>query len=228
MKCTDTAPVISVAGAGGKTTTIERIAQNYREQGRPVIVTTTTHMAVSCDPRFLLEPSMEKLAIMLRQQGWAWVGLPAENGKMKAVPEGFLKQILAMKLPVLIEADGARGLPCKAPAAHEPVIIPETTHVLSVYGLDAVGGQIKDVCCRPQETARILNKSLSDRILPEDIAVLGLSPRGGRKNVGENMKYSVILNKADDTMRRETAAEICREFNKRGFTDVFITAKVQV
>ena len=46
---------------------------------------------------------------------------------------------LAEQILVLIEADGARRLPLKVPAEHEPVIPEMTTHVLSVYGLDSIG-----------------------------------------------------------------------------------------
>ena len=46
---------------------------------------------------------------------------------------------------MLIEADGAKCLPLKVPAEHEPVILPETTHVLSLYGMDAVGGVMEKV-----------------------------------------------------------------------------------
>lgn len=37
--------VVSVTGAGGKTSLIWRLAEELRETGRRVIVTTTTHMA---------------------------------------------------------------------------------------------------------------------------------------------------------------------------------------
>ena len=42
---------------------------------------------------------------------------------------------------ILIEADGARMMPCKVPAAYEPVILPETDTVLGVLGLDAERSQ---------------------------------------------------------------------------------------
>ena len=53
--------------------------------------------------------------------------------KMKAVSEVFFKEICELGVPVIVEADGARRMPCKVPAAHEPVIVPRTTTVCSVY-----------------------------------------------------------------------------------------------
>lgn len=202
-------PVVSAAGAGGKTSAIRRLAQEYIESGQRVIVTTTTHMMVEDRPWFLLEPSAEKMGELLAAYGQAWVGTPAPGGKMQGVPCEFLDKIWKMGLPVLIEADGARRLPLKVPGEQEPVILPETTHVLSVYGLDAVGQRIEDVCFRPERAAELLDKKITERVTAEDIAFLAASDRAGRKGCPPEAVYTVVLNKADDRKRRECALEIC-------------------
>ena len=202
-------PVVSAAGAGGKTSAIRRLAQEYIESGQRVIVTTTTHMMVEDRPWFLLEPSAEKMGELLAAYGQAWVGTPAPGGKMQGVPCEFLDKIWEMGLPVLIEADGARKLPLKVPGEQEPVILPETTHVLSVYGLDAVGQRMEDVCFRPERAAELLDKKITERVTAEDIAFLAASDRAGRKGCPPEAVYTVVLNKADDRKRRECALEIC-------------------
>ena len=202
-------PVVSAAGAGGKTSAIRRLAQEYIESGQRVIVTTTTHMMVEDRPWFLLEPSAEKMGELLAAYGQAWVGTPAPGGKMQGVPCEFLDKIWKMGLPVLIEADGARKLPLKVPGEQEPVILPETTHVLSVYGLDAVGQRMEDVCFRPERAAELLDKKITERVTAEDIAFLAASDRAGRKGCPPEAVYTVVLNKANDRKRRECALEIC-------------------
>ena len=202
-------PVVSAAGAGGKTSAIRRLAQEYIESGQRVIVTTTTHMMVEDRPWFLLEPSAEKMGELLAAYGQAWVGTPAPGGKMQGVPCEFLDKIWKMGLPVLIEADGARKLPLKVPGEQEPVILPETTHVLSVYGLDAVGQRMEDVCFRPDRAAELLDTKITERVTAEDIAFLAASDRAGRKGCPPEAVYTVVLNKADDRKRRECALEIC-------------------
>ena len=202
-------PVVSAAGAGGKTSAIRRLAQEYIESGQRVIVTTTTHMMVEDRPWFLLEPSAEKMGELLAAYGQAWVGTPAPGGKMQGVPCEFLDKIWEMGLPVLIEADGARKLPLKVPGEQEPVILPETTHVLSVYGLDAVGQRIEDICFRPERAEELLDKKITERVTAEDIAFLAASDRAGRKGCPPEAVYTVVLNKADDRKRRECALEIC-------------------
>lgn len=217
-------PVISITGAGGKTTTVSRLAGEYRKRHIPVIVTTTTHMLIEAAPWFVLEPSMDQALEVLDREGMVWLGIPAQGGKMKAPPESFFKQLLQTGYPVLIEADGAKRLPLKAPAEHEPVILKETTHVLYICGLDAVGQSIQDVCFRPELAAGILGKRITDPVRPEDILNLALSPAGGRKGILPAMKYHMILNKADTREREQTAKDICTLAAMRGMTDILVTA----
>lgn len=217
-------PVISVIGAGGKTTTITRLAFEYRKRHIPVIVTTTTHMKIEDAPWFLLEPSIEKAVEVLNQEGMVWAGIPTEDGKMKAPPDWFLAQLLQCGCPVLIEADGAKRLPMKAPAEHEPVLLKETTHVLNICGLDAVGSPFQEVCFRPALAAGILGKQITDRVCPEDILNLALSAKAGKKGITPDMKYSIILNKADTREREHMAATICSQAVMQGMAELLVTA----
>ena len=216
-------PVVAAAGAGGKTSTIRRLAQEYVRSGQQVIVMTTTRMMAEERPWFLLEPSEEKMRELLAAYGQAWVGTPAPGGKMQGVPCEFLEIIWKMGLPVLIEADGARRLPLKVPGEQEPVILPETTHVLSVYGLDAVGGKIGDVCFRPERAAALLNKNITEQITVEDVAFLAASEQAGRKGCPKGAVYTVILNKADDLRRRGYALEICNMLKEEGIENTIVT-----
>ena len=221
--CGIPSPVISAVGAGGKTSSIRCLAQEYVERGQRVIVLTTTHMTAEDRPWFLLEPSEEKMRELLAAYGQAWVGTPAPGGKMQGVPCEFLEIIWKMGLPVLIEADGARRLPLKVPGEQEPVILPETTHVLSVYGLDAVGQRLEDVCFRPERAAELLDKNITERVTAEDIAFLAASDQAGRKGCPPEAVYTVVLNKADDRKRRECALEICRMLREKEIGNVIVS-----
>uniref|UniRef100_UPI0006D0D296 hypothetical protein n=1 Tax=Mediterraneibacter glycyrrhizinilyticus TaxID=342942 RepID=UPI0006D0D296 len=39
-------PILSITGAGGKTTTALHLAYEYKEVGNPAVVTTSTHLAI--------------------------------------------------------------------------------------------------------------------------------------------------------------------------------------
>lgn len=220
----DPAPVVSVAGAGGKTTILHTLAEEYARAGEHVVVTTTTHIVDEGKEYFLLDPSVEKIRQYLETFRQVWVGRPAPGGKLKGLAEPVFGELLTWDIPLLIEADGAKRMPLKVPAAHEPVIPEETTHLLSVYGLDAVGRTFKEVCFRFELACPFLKMNETDTVTAEDIAFLAASEQGGRKSCPGSAVYTVILNKADDPDWRELALEICRMLEREGISDVIVTS----
>lgn len=243
-RCPARCPVVSAVGAGGKTTTLHRLAEDFVRQGQQAVVTTSTHILEEDEPYFLRAAAGESLteqqlreaakafADQVREKldrfGQVWTGSPAPGGKLCGLPGSFLEQIRELGVPVLIEADGARKMPLKVPAGHEPVIDPRTTHVLSVYGLDAVGQKLETVCFRKEQAEKILKKNGTEPVTAEDIALLASSPEAGRKGCPEQAGYTVVLNKADNAKRRETALHICRLLNDRGIGRVVVTSHIDV
>lgn len=207
--------IISVVGAGGKTTVIARLMKEHERKGIPVVITTTTHIQQIDAPYFLDHPSGKRMRKILEEEGKVWMGRPCGNGKIEAFPgqeqKRLLEEALSMGARVLIEADGAKGHPCKAPADYEPVLYPDSALVLSVYGLQAAGRKIEDSCLRVDKVAQILGKSGQDILTTHDIAILAASREGGRKCVEPSMDYQVILNQADNEELRKAASEIGEE-----------------
>ncbi len=232
-------PVISAVGAGGKTTMLRRIADEYVRAGIPVLVTTTTHIMKEDREWFLSGFSKEKIEEQLQKAGQAWVGEPAPDGKLGKLSDSALEKLLGWevpeqkdpgkekqrKVPILIEADGAKRLPVKVPAEHEPVILSCTTHVLSVYGLDSVGKKIEDTVFRPELAEILLNKKRTECVTEEDIARLAASDLAGRKGCPATALYTVVLNKADDEKLRKTALAICRFLEENGIRQVIVTGR---
>ncbi len=222
-------PIISIAGAGGKTTTALRLAYEYKKVGRPVVVTTSTHLEIWEKPWFLLEESVEKLEQILKQEGQVWVGVPLERQKegirkMKAVSDSFFREICNMEIPIIIEADGARRMPCKVPAEHEPVILPQTTIVCSVYGMDAIGQKLCDCCFRSELAAKLLKKQATDRLEADDLVKIMIDEKGGKKGVRKDMEHWFILNKADTDKRKAWAEEISEKLEQCGVRRILVTS----
>ena len=218
-------PVVSAVGAGGKTTTLHRLADEYVRAGIPVLMTTTTHIMKEDREWFLSGFSEEKIEEQLQKSGQAWVGEPAPGGKLGKLSDSALEKLLKWEVPVLIEADGAKRLPAKVPAEHEPVILPCTTHVLSVYGLDSVGQKIEDTIFRPELAEILLKKKRTECVTEEDIARLAASDLAGRKGCLETAVYTVVLNKADNEKLRKTALVICRLLEEKGIRQVIVTGR---
>lgn len=223
-------PVVSVTGAGGKTTTIHRLACEYVQENHAVVVMTTTHMMQEQHPWVCMveddresESVRKKMQELLKVYNQLWIGSPAREGKMSQPPEWCIKYIFEKKVPVLIEADGARRLPLKVPAGHEPVILPQTTHVLAVYGMDSIGRALGECCCRCELAEKMLGCDEGKKVTSEDIVFFAASEQGGRKGCPENAEYVVILNKADTEERRRRALEISRMLSHQGIHRIVIT-----
>ncbi|MGN1031711.1 MAG: selenium cofactor biosynthesis protein YqeC, partial [Butyricicoccaceae bacterium] len=133
------------------------------------------------------------------------VGERTENGKLGPVshPDALKKQCDFL----LIEADGSRGLPLKAPAAHEPVITEGTGLVIAVLGLTGIGKPIAEVCHRPEQVCALLGMRTEDSMTPEAAAMLLMSRNGLRKQVGSR-RFAVILNQADGAREQDAGRRI--------------------
>lgn len=139
---------IAVIGAGGKTTAVRSLAR--RLSGFSVLWTTTTHIypAAPEDCRLrLAAPTAEELAAALGSPGVVCAGVPAGEKFSALAPDVWAAACGAADY-IVCEADGAHRLPLKLHRADEPVVPAETTHVLIVLGLSALGRPVGDVVHR--------------------------------------------------------------------------------
>ena len=173
--------VISVVGAGGKSHLIRHFSKVLNQKHISHFIMTTTHMW----PMDAGEYGNQ-------------VGSVNEEGKLEPPDEFVLREIFELGAPVLIEADGSKGLPCKAPGEWEPVIRKETTHVFAVLGAQALGQKVASVCHRPEKVQSVLDCSEDHVLQAEDFVKIFLDRNGLKKGVSENQKYFVLLNQIDD------------------------------
>lgn len=149
--------VVSVAGAGGKTSIIRRLAWEGRERGLKVLVLTTTHMYRPL-AFGVLDGKPEQVREALDLQGLAVAGHLEENGKISFQGWPHYCQAIKGAHMVLVEADGSKRLPLKVPGENEPVLPKNTDILLCVYGLSALGRPALDVCFRRDEAEALLGK----------------------------------------------------------------------
>lgn len=191
--------VVSLVGGGGKTTLLYAMAAHCASQGWKVLVTTTTH--ILCPANGTLAQTDAQLQALWARGSYAVVGTPAPGGKLTASAADQLAAWMDQADGVFIEADGAKHLPCKAPAEQEPVLLPQSDIVLGVAGLSALGQPLHRVCFRLEQACALLQAEPETLLTPELLAQLLASPRGGRKQVGDRLFYGV-LNQADSAQRR--------------------------
>lgn len=218
-------PRISLVGAGGKTTTLFRLRDYFRRCGRPVAMTTTTKMFREDKPWFLICPSRSDVEKILRLYGQVYfAGEDAVSKKVCAPPSDMIKYIYSDGIPVIAEADGAKGMCVKAPAAHEPVLLEDTTHLISLYGMSAVGRKISEAGFRVEQITAVLNKKADELLTEADIVALALSAEGGRKGQ-KDAKYIIVLNQADTRRRLEQSLVVKKMIEEKGSFDVLITGR---
>lgn len=142
---------IAVIGAGGKTTTLSKLADLHRAEW--VLLTTTTHIFPFSPPvcdRLCIAPSAEEITQALAQPGVVCAGVPTKNGKLTGLSEEILQAASQSADWIFYEADGAKCLPLKLHSNTEPVILPGTAHCFVIAGLSAWGKPICEVVHRYQ------------------------------------------------------------------------------
>ncbi|MBN2387107.1 MAG: putative selenium-dependent hydroxylase accessory protein YqeC [Anaerolineales bacterium] len=197
------APCLALVGAGGKTTALFMLAR----QLAPAIVTTTTHLGawqVHLADRHLILSSPADLAALEKDalQGVTLVTGPLEGQRAHGVDESIASWLHAFCerrcLPLLVEADGSRAKPLKAPADHEPAIPPFVETVVVVAGLSALGGALaQENVQRVEQFRRVSDSSDQQRITPELVAKVLTSEQGGLKNIPIGARRVALLNQAD-------------------------------
>jgi molybdenum cofactor cytidylyltransferase len=206
--------LVAMVGAGGKTTLIQRLAAELAGQGACVISTTTTAI---WEPTGLVVVEGDDDSLLSAVAACTAPGLTitaasgrrrerdAESGtertKLSGVPAHLPQRLLALPgvTHVLVEADGARGRAIKAPAEHEPVIPPQTSHVVALVSIEALGESLgEQVAHRPERISALLGISQGTPLSPRHIATLVAHPLGGRKGAPAAARFAVFINKVQD------------------------------
>ena len=201
---------MSFVGAGGKTSLLLHLARELAVEGRPVLVTTTTHLA---DPhgegetfaRIVFRPDLERPAApdSPAMPGpvpgvTLLVSRPAdEPGKLKGIDPSRVGALRKSWPLVLVEADGSKRLPIKAPAEYEPVVPEGADLVVGVVGLDALGWPMDGrTVHRPERFAAVTGCAPGAPIGWDHLVALARHPEGLFK--GARGRRVVLLNKVDE------------------------------
>ena len=155
----------ALIGGGGKTTAMYRLAEELRPAGT-VIVCTSTRIRRPEQYPLLTTGDADTLSSALERHGVICVGTPAAEEKL-AAPALRFETLAALADYVIVEADGAKCLPLKAHAPHEPVIPSNAVQTVLVLGADGFGRPIAETCHRPELYAQLAEAALSDPVTPE-------------------------------------------------------------
>ena len=199
--------VVSFVGAGGKTAAMMRLGFELMEDGWRVLATTTTRMAerqlVDFPHHVRWSSSLLRgdraLATLLDEHRFVMVHQGIRSDKVQGLPEEQVTRLIdEMNADILlIEADGARQMPLKAPRNHEPVIPPDSTIVVNVAGLDAIGRPLHEVLYNPEPVLNRYGFAEDGVVQPVWLAQILRDETLGLKNIPESARVVSLLNKAD-------------------------------
>ncbi len=205
--------LISVVGGGGKSSLLFALAE--RLPGRTVLSATTRIFA----SQMRAAPEHWQMGDV---PGWrerlvdsdATVLLAGElvGDRARGVPPDLPAQVLAHPRVdfVVVEADGSRTRPFKAPAEHEPVIPRATDLVVIVVGIDALERPIEAAAHRPERVCALTGLAPADRCTPEALARVVTAPQGGLRGVPAGARVRLLINKVEGAARRARALEVAR------------------
>ncbi len=200
--------VISLVGAGGKTTLMFRLAKEMFLSGKRVVTTTTTK---------ILEPKSEETNLLfvdpderkiedfisgyLDQYGHVTVARERlGSGKLNGVSAGLVNKLWNLQKidAIIVESDGAAGRPVKAPRNWEPVIPSATTLVVAILGVDGVEKELNEEnVFQPDLVSKITGIAIGERLTHEAMAILVVHPKGIFKGTPTSSRVVAFLNKVD-------------------------------
>jgi molybdenum cofactor cytidylyltransferase len=210
--------VVSVVGAGGKTTLVYRLAGDARAAGLRVLVTTTTHMGAlpeaTTGPLLVEEEGGRAAAVAAALSDWGratLLGRRLRDDKLEGVAPERVDELCSAADLTLVEADGARGRSLKVPASHEPVLPRSTSLVVVVAALDVLGEPLTEERIHRLELVSAASGTTVGEAVDEDTVVACLRyARGYVSRLPARCRAAVFLNKVEDPDRHLAALRIAR------------------
>ena len=184
---------VSLVGGGGKTTVLFALGGQL---SGTVVLTTTTKMGsdrtAGLEP--LLGPSDERLRRELRDQRVTLAWHAVSDHKALGVEPHVCDRWFDLADHVVVEADGSRRMPIKAPLEYEPVVPSRSTVLVVCVGAAALGAVISQQCQRPARVAAVAGCSTDDALTPQRLASVLVSDQGSRKDCPPSARFAVVIN----------------------------------
>lgn len=210
--------IVSIVGGGGKTTLMYHLAHSLQAKGFRVISTSTTRILKPgpCHSEQLLFLKQKNFKMLLEEglEQFGHVTVVKEvikGAKLQGLSRNELEKMAAESSAnyILVEADGARRLPLKGAAEHEPVVSAKSDLFVAVIGLDCIGKPLDDShVFRSALVAERSGQLPDSEITPLTLAKFITHPLGALKGCPKRGRSAVLLNKTDILGAREKAGEI--------------------
>jgi len=209
--------IYTLVGAGGKSTGMRKIADYLAGRGIRVRLTTTTSIGIEEFAAYPVTIASDATEFALSLGGGAPLmvivgGVLREKGRYTGIVASLTEgMIIPADVVLLVEGDGSRRKPMKAPTSGEPVIPASTDAVFALMGASAFDEPIDaERCYNPEGALALLGRTEGVFDVPSLVS-LAVDTRGCRKGVLLGMGYRLIVNQGDLDVKRATASALLRQ-----------------
>ncbi|MGZ8451347.1 MAG: selenium cofactor biosynthesis protein YqeC [Candidatus Binatia bacterium] len=230
--------MVSLIGAGGKTTTLFRLAKELRDQGCKLLVTTTTKFSKPTKPHidrlFLVDDVQALLDVCADIAAPAIIGAGCgvnREGELLGMPAPWLDRLNLDGAfdAILIEADGAASGLFKIPADGEPVIPESCQTTVWIVAIKILGKPLTDQWVHGSARARELLGLPAQALVSEEILLqLVQHEEGCLKGIPPASRKLALINQADSPAEMAAAQALGEKLQKLNFDKVVITSHASV
>jgi probable selenium-dependent hydroxylase accessory protein YqeC len=230
--------VISLIGAGGKTSLMFQLAKELSKFKQRVLTTTTTKIFMPKtwqSPETIIENDINKLIQKAEINSDNFYHFSAGSKydplskKIKGFSKNYINQLWQTKIFdwIIVEADGAKQKPIKASDVHEPVIPAETTHLILVTGLDSVGKALNDDNVHRSKIFSRNTELDMGEIIDEQAVAASITIEIKKARLLSSPEFNIVfLNKADTQGRKISGQKITKLLKTDKSIDTIITASL--
>jgi probable selenium-dependent hydroxylase accessory protein YqeC len=228
--------MVCAVGAGGKKSTLYRLAEAHRLLGSARVALTATVMVASPPSSLFGEPLIgsgdaliEALARAVAERRLvAFAGPSSKPGRLGGIAPELVASLHARYgfTVTLVKADGARMRLIKAPDEDEPLLPPDTATLLPVVSARAIGRPLNPgMAHRPERVSWVTGAAPGEVLAPIHLARLLVSETGALHKAG-GARVVPIINMVEDQPTREAAREAAHHAlaMTRRFEQVALTA----
>jgi len=174
--------VVSIVGAGGKTTLLNYLSNKY-SLDNSVLMTTTTKIYPPKNYDYIYHSINFLDTVSLPLKNNLYVTAPKYKDKLSSLPMEDLDTLVKYFDYTFIEADGSRMKPLKGWKGSEPVICAETTVTIGVIDLTQIGRAIdEDLVYEIELFCKLVEKKVGETITIDDYIKIILKKDGIFKN----------------------------------------------
>jgi len=226
--------MIALIGAGGKTTTLFKLAKELRDEGNKILLCSTTKVPKPSKPHadrlflvedidsFPAETAKIKAPVIIA----AGYGVD-EDDKVIGLPPAWLDKLAGSRQfdAILVEADSAASRLFKVPSELEPSVPERSDIVIWMMAIKAIGKPLEPgFIHRAERAASLLGVVPGTQLTIDQILQLVKHPEGCLKGIPAACRKVAVLSQADSVDEIQKARKLAQALLQIGFERALIVS----